>query len=93
MFFPPVALGFKMMQLAFEANLVIGLRMMTLGAGGQKAAAEAQLMMSEKLRLASLLTVENAVALARGQSLETTQARAVSRYLRAVQANRRRLLR
>ncbi|WP_137155188.1 hypothetical protein [Rhizobium sp. FKL33] len=93
MFFPPVALGFNMMQLAFESNMVIGLRLMTFGAGGQKAAAEAQLMISEKLRLAALLTVENAFALAGGQSFETTQARSVSRYLRAVQANRRRLLR
>ncbi|MBB1249435.1 MULTISPECIES: hypothetical protein [unclassified Rhizobium] len=91
MFIPPVALGLNMMQLAYESNLVIGLRLMTLGAGGQKAAAEAQLMIAEKMKLASLLTIENAFALAQGQSIEKTQARSVSRYLRVVQANRRRL--
>ncbi|MDH6265382.1 hypothetical protein M2360_000763 [Rhizobium sp. SG_E_25_P2] len=93
MFIPPVTLGLNMMQLAFESNLVIGLRMITLGAGGQKAATEAQLMVSEKLQLAGLLAIENAFALAQGKSLESTQARSVSRYLRAVRANRRRLLR
>jgi hypothetical protein len=91
MFIAPVALGLNMMQLAYESNLVIGLRLMTFGAGGQKAAAEAQLMIAEKMKLASLLTIENAFALAQGQSFETTQARSVSRYLRVVQANRRRL--
>lgn len=93
MFFPPVALAINMMQLAIESQMVIGLRLLTLGAGGQKAAAEAQLMVSEKLRLAGLLTIENAFALAQGQSFEKTHARSVSRYLRAVQSNRRRLLR
>jgi hypothetical protein len=93
MFIPPVALGLDLMQLAFESNLVIGLRLMTFGAGGQKAVAEAQLMVTEKLQLASLVAIDNAFALAQGKSIESTHARSVSRYLRAVRANRRRLMR
>jgi hypothetical protein len=80
-------------RLAFEANFVIGLRMMKLAAGGQDAAAEAQLMVMEKVRTASTVALDNAFALATGKSLHSVGKSSIAKYRRAVKANHRRLTR
>lgn len=89
----PFGLFADMSRLAFEANFVIGLRMMKLAAGGQAAATEAQLMVMEKINTANALAVENAFALASGKSLHAVGKHSVAKYRRAVKANHRRLTR
>ena len=84
---------FDLSLLAVEANVVVGLRMMKLASGGPKAAAEAQLMVAEKIGLANRLAVENAFALATGRSLGSVHKSTVAKYTRAVRANRKRLTR
>ena len=82
---------FDLSRLAFESNMVIGLRMMTLAAGGPKAISEAQLMTSEKLQSAASVMIDGAVALASGKSMESIGKSTVAHYRRKVLANHRRL--
>jgi len=89
----PFGLFADMTRLAFEANFVIGLRMMKLAAGGQGATAEAQRMVVEKITTANALAFENAMALATGESLHSVGKHSVAKYRRAVKANHRRLSR
>lgn len=89
----PFGIFADLSRLAFEANFVIGLRMMKLAAGGQDAAAEAQLMVMEKVRTANALALENTFALATGKSLHSVGKSSIAKYRRAVKANHRRLTR
>lgn len=89
----PFGIFADLSRLAFEANFVIGLRMMKLAAGGQEAAAEAQLMVMEKVRTANALALDNAFALAAGKSLHSVGKSSIAKYRRAVKANHRRLTR
>jgi hypothetical protein len=89
----PMSMYFNIAQLAFESNIVIGLRMMRLAAGGQDAADEAQLMVTEKINTATQLAMENSLALASGKSLESVSNSSIARYRKAVKANHRRLTR
>ena len=84
---------FDLFRLACESSVVVSLRMMTLAAGGTKAANEAQLMTVEKMQAAAAVMLESASALAGGMSAETIGRRAIAHYRRKVVANRRRLLR
>lgn len=84
---------FEMSRLAFEANWVISLRMMKFAAGDRHALREMQTMVAEKVEIAGRLAIENAFALASGKPFEAVNASTVSEYRKAVQANRRRLLR
>jgi hypothetical protein len=87
----PFSMFFDISRLAVEANMVVGLRMMKLAAGGPKAATEAQLMVAEKMRIAGVVAVENAMSLATGRSVEAVHKSTVAKYTRAVRANRKRL--
>jgi len=82
-----------MSRLAFEANFVIGLRMMKLAAGGEAAASEAHLMVMEKINTANTLAMENTFALATGKSLHSVGKSSIAKYRRAVRANHKRLSR
>jgi hypothetical protein len=84
---------FDLSRLAMESNMVVGLRMMKLAAGGTNAATEAQLMVSEKMQMATTLAIENAMALATGRSVEAVHKSTVAKYTKAVRANRKRLSR
>lgn len=83
-------LGFDMMTLGLEASSVVALRMLQFGAGGPRAAAEAELMVAEKVRAAAELQTKAWVAAMTGAALPTPRA-AVAHYRRKVRANRRRL--
>ena len=72
-------------MLAVEAQTVIGLRLMMLGAGGTAAQAEAQRMVAEKSRA----FVEAATTLAMGGTAHTV----VAGYRKHVRANAHRLRR
>jgi hypothetical protein len=89
----PFGLFADMSRLAFEANFVIGLRMMKLAAGGQAANAEAQRMVLEKIATANQVAVDNAFALMSGKSLHSVGKHSVAKYRRVVKANHRRLSR
>jgi hypothetical protein len=89
----PFGIFADMSRLAFEANFVIGLRMMKLASGGPAAASEAQLMVMEKIRTASTLAIENSFALATGKSLHSVGKSSIAKYRKAVKANHTRLIR
>jgi hypothetical protein len=86
-------LYFDIFRLGCESSLVIGLRMMTLAAGGAKALNEAHLMTAEKMQAAAAVMLESAFAAAGGKSAEAIGRNAIAHYRRKVVANRRRLLR
>jgi hypothetical protein len=72
-------------MLGMEVQRVVGLRLMTLAAGGPAAQAEAVRMVSEK----PAALAEAAMTLARGGSAKTV----IRRYRSHVRANKRRLSR
>lgn len=87
------SLYFDAVRLGAESSVVIGLRMMTFATGGARAITEAQLMTTEKIQAAMVVTIDSAFGMARGQSAELLGRSAISHYRRQVVANRRRLLR
>ena len=89
---PWARLGFDLMALSAEAGGVMALRMMRLGAGGPLAAAEAQLMVAEKIRAAAELQSRAWVNAVTGSAPVSPQT-AIAHYRRKVRANRRRLSR
>jgi hypothetical protein len=89
----PFSMFFDLSRLAFESNMVIGLRMMKLAAGDGKALREAHLMTSEKMQAAAAIMVENAFALASGTSMESIGRSSIAHYRKKVRANQRRLSR
>jgi hypothetical protein len=89
----PLGMFFDLFRLAMESNMVVSLRMMKLAAGGTNAATEAQLMVSEKMQMATTLSIENAIALATGRTVDAVHKSTVAKYTKAVRANRKRLSR
>ena len=83
-------LGMDSLWLGAEAQGVIALRMMKFAAGGPAAAAEAELMVAEKLRAAAEMQAQMVTSLLTGRG-HLAPARAVADYRRKVRANRRRL--
>lgn len=82
--------GIDAWALGMEASAVIGLRVMRMAAGGTDAAAEAQLMVSEKMQAA----FELQTAMITGQLGATPLAgtrKVLRHYRRKVKANRKRL--
>ncbi|HEY3813299.1 MAG TPA: hypothetical protein VGL66_08725 [Caulobacteraceae bacterium] len=77
-------------SLGLEANMVIGLRMMKLAAGGAAAQAEVQRMVSEKTDAGVALMTKGMVG-ALGLSPQDVVAKSLTHYRRKVRANRRRL--
>jgi hypothetical protein len=88
---PWLRLGMDSLWLGAEAQGVVALRMMKFAAGGPAAAAEAQLMVSEKLRAAAETQTQVMTSLLTGRG-HLAPARAVAGYRRKVRANRRRLV-
>jgi hypothetical protein len=89
---PWVRLAFDSFSLGAEAQGVIALRMMKLAGGGAAAAAETQLMISEKLKSAADVQAQVLTSLMTGSGHLAPQ-RAITHYRRKVRANRRRLTR
>lgn len=87
---PWLRLNYDMMRLGAEASGVVALRMMKMAAGGGAATAEAELMVSEKLKSAAEVSAQFWTSALTGSAHLAPQ-RAVSHYRRKVQANRRRL--
>lgn len=85
-------LNLDLMQLGAEASGVMALRMMKLAAGGAAAAAEAELMVTEKVRAAAEVQAR-AWSSAMSGAPHMAPTRAVAHYRSKVRANRRRLSR
>ena len=85
------ALGGDLLKLWMEAACVVGLRSLRLARGGAKAAAEARLMVDEKI--VAHQRFATAVVSGKHGASPLGVARAATRfYLHGVRANRRRLL-
>lgn len=89
---PWLDFSFRAFQLGAESQAVIALRMMKLAAGGSAAAAESQLMVTEKLDAAAAAQAHMTTSLLNGTGLQGAN-RAMAHYRRKVRANRRRLSR
>ena len=89
---PWVRLTLDSLKLAAESQTVIGLRMLKFAGGGTSAAAEAELMVTEKVRAVQEIqaVILNNVM---GGSGQLAPGKAVAHYRRKVRANRRRLTR
>jgi hypothetical protein len=87
---PWLSVGFNAWSLGVEASAVIGLRAMTLAAGGTAAEAEAYRMVAEKIA-AGLDLQAKAMSGALGYSPAGAAAKAVGHYRRKVRSNLRRL--
>ena len=83
-------LSVSAMQLGFEAQSVIALRMMKMAAGGPAAEAEASRMVSEKTKAALDAQMQIGLSAMSGR-LDLAPARAIALYRRRVRANQRRL--
>ena len=88
---PWLSLSLDMMRLGMEAQTVVALRMMKLGAGGAASATEAELMVSEKIK-AAVETHTQLMTSALSGKAHLAPARAVAHYRRQVRANARRLM-
>ncbi len=89
---PWLNLSLNAFRLGAEANSVIALRLMKLAGGGPGAAAEAQLMVSEKIQAAWEVQARMATGVLTGAAAHVGPSKAVAHYRRKVRANRRRLL-
>jgi hypothetical protein len=88
---PWLDLGFNAWMLTLEATTVIGLRTLKIATGGARAAAEMELMSSEKIEAAFALQTM-AVSGRLGTTAPTAASRILTHYRRKVRANRRRLV-
>ena len=89
---PWLRLSLDALRLVTEANTVVALRMMKIAGGGASAAAEAQLMVSEKIQAALEVQGQLAVGAMTGAVAYVGPSKAIALYRRKVRANRRRLL-
>jgi hypothetical protein len=88
---PWIGLGLNAWALGLEASTVIGLRTLKIAAGGDAGAAEADVMIREKIKAASELAI---LALTGGLGVTAPGAasKTLAHYRRKVRANRRRLI-
>ena len=88
---PWIGIGFDAWRLGLEASVVMGLRTLKIAQGGELGAAEADLMVREKVAAGLAL---GAIALSGGlgASPASASARTLAHYRRKVRANRRRLV-
>jgi hypothetical protein len=93
MFYPWLSLGLKAWQIGLEAQSVIALRMMRMAAGGMRAQAEANRMVTEKILAAGEVQAAAAAAAIRGQKNHVVAGKALDVYRKRVRANKRRLSR
>jgi hypothetical protein len=87
---PWMGIGFDAWRLGLEASAVVGLRSLKIAQGGAVAAAEAELMVREKVE-AGMALGAMAVRGGLGASPASASARTLAHYRRKVRANRRRL--
>lgn len=87
---PWIGIGFDAWRLGLEASAVIGLRTLKIAQGGPIGAAEAELMVREKVD-AGLALGAMALGGGLGSSPASASARTLAHYRRKVSANRRRL--
>jgi hypothetical protein len=92
-FNPWLSLVLKTMQLGFEAQSVVALRMMRLAAGGPAAQTEAQRMIADKVTAGIELQTVTASGLASGQKDTVLAGKVLSVMKKRVRANKRRLSR
>ena len=83
----------RLVQLGWDANLVIGLRMMRLASGGALAQREAQRMILEKTTAIAQAQAAAAAKILSGKGVPAATKSASGVYRRKVRANRRRLVR
>lgn len=88
---PWLALGFKTIQLGFEMQSVIALRMMRLAAGGASGQAEANRMIAEKIAAAGEVQAAAVSALMMGRKNEAVAGKMLRVLKKRVRANKRRL--
>ena len=87
---PWIGIGFDAWSLGLEASAVVALRSLKIAQGGARGAAEAELMVQEKIAAGAAL---GALALSGGLGATpaSASARTLAHYRRKVSANRRRL--
>jgi hypothetical protein len=78
-------------RLGFDAQYVIGMRMLRISAGGARARAECRRMVAEKLAAGADAQAAALTALINGDGVEAAAIRALAPIQRTVRANRRRL--
>ena len=93
MFNPWFALTFKTMQLGFDAQSVIALRMIRLASGGAKTKAEMSRMMIEKASAVAEAQVSATAAVMAGRKDHVVAGKALNVVRKRVKANKRRLSR
>jgi hypothetical protein len=87
---PWLDLSWRALELGAEAQAVMTLRMMKLAVGGSAAAAETQLMITEKVEAAAIAQAHLMTSLMTGTGARGPR-RALAHYRRKVRANHRRL--
>jgi hypothetical protein len=93
MFNPWFSLTFKTMQLGFEAQNVIALRMLKLAAGGATASTEAHRMIADKIAAGIEAQAIAVSSFASGRPDAVTAGKVLRVMKRRVRANKRRLSR
>jgi hypothetical protein len=93
MFNPWLALSLKAIQMGFEAQSVITLRMVRLAAGGARMEAEATRMITEKAAAAAEAQAVAAVAAIKGHPQHVVAGKTLKVFKKRVRANKRRLSR
>jgi hypothetical protein len=88
---PWIGIGFDAWRLGLEASTVIGMRTLKIAQGGAAGEAEAERMVSEKIKAGMAL---QSLAFTGGLGLTpaSASARTLALYRRKVSANRRRLM-
>jgi hypothetical protein len=93
MFNPWLTLSLKTIQMGFEAQSVIALRMLRLAAGGARMEAEATRMIAEKAATAVEAQAVAAVAAMKGHPQHVVAGKTLKVFRKRVRANKRRLSR
>jgi hypothetical protein len=93
MFNPWLALSLKTIQMGFEAQNVIALRMLRLAAGGARMEAEATRMITEKAATAAEAQAVAAIAAMTGDPQHVVAGKTLKVFKKRVRANKRRLSR
>jgi len=90
---PWIALTLKAMQVGFEAQNVIFLRMMRLSAGGARGQSEARRMVSEKIAASAEAQAAAVSGIIAGRKEAVVAGQVIRGLQKRVRANRRRLSR
>jgi hypothetical protein len=92
-FNPWLDVAFKAIQLGFDAQSVIALRMIRLAAGGARAQGEAQRMVIEKVAAIAEAQTAAVLAMLNGHEDHVIVAKTLGAFDQRVRANKRRLSR